>query len=117
VCELAWTEVHEELFKKINLEFDTYQGYMQGLCGSQVYAHAEEIAAMNFCYNQVLSNFHDYQAEELAPLLQCEKPLEMLRSRWMDEQNVDHSDEFEHIFHNMDVQEAGDEPELGPSLC
>ena len=61
--------------------------------------------------------FLNYQAEELASLLQYERPLEMLHSRWMDEQNVDYSDEFEHVFHNMDFQEAGDEPEPGPSLC
>ena len=31
VCELAWTSIHEELFKKINQEMDDYQGRVQSL--------------------------------------------------------------------------------------
>ena len=54
---MAWTGVHEELLKKINLEFDTYQGNMQGLCGSQVYAHTEgygEVLAKRFFFHDPL---------------------------------------------------------------
>ena len=114
---MAWTKIHDELFKKVNREFDAYQGYMQALCGSQVYAHAEEIAAMNFCYNQLLSSFHDYQAKDLKPLLEREKPLEFLAERWMAEQNVDLSGEFDHVFYSMGYQEESSEPETGPTMC
>ena len=76
VCELAWSEIHDAVCKKINQEFDAYQGRMQRMTGSQVYAHAEEITAMNFCYNQLLENFHDYQEKDLEPLLEDDQPLD-----------------------------------------
>lgn len=78
---MTWTSIHEELFKKINQEMDDYQGRVQSLPGHAVYNRAEEIAAMGFCYNQLMSGFHDHRAEELAPLLELEKPLETLSLR------------------------------------
>ncbi|MEY8388332.1 hypothetical protein AALC17_13745 [Oscillospiraceae bacterium 38-13] len=113
---MGWSKIHDEVFKKINQEFDAYQDSMRRMTGSQVYARAEEITAMNFCYNQLLGNFHDYQERDLVPLLQCEKPLEMLCSHWMSSQNVDLSGEFNCTLRNMDCQEEHDGPELGLSI-
>ena len=46
-----------------------------------------------------------------------EKPLEFLAERWMAEQNVDLSGEFDHIFYSMGYQEESSEPEAGPTMC
>lgn len=113
---MAWSKTHDEVFQKINQEFDVYQSGIQRMTGSQVYARAEEIAAMNFCYNQLLENFHNYQAKDLEPLLEQEKPLELLTRRWMVEQDVDLSSEFDRVFRETVCQEENDEPESGPSM-
>lgn len=87
------------------------------MTGSQVYAHAAEIAAMNFCCNRLLEHFHDYQEKDLEPLLEQEKPLERLARRWMVSQTADLADEFDRIFRNWDSQEKSDGLEVGPSIC
>lgn len=111
---MAWTTIHDELFKKINQELDEYQSRAQSLPGHAVYSRAEEIAAMGFCYNQLLARFHDRQAEDLAPLLELEKPLETLSLHWMAEQRSrDFSEDFDRVLHNRDYLT---EPESGPTM-
>ena len=111
---MTWTSIHEELFKKINPEMDDYQGRVQSLPGHAVYNRAEEIAAMGFCYNQLMSGFHDHRAEELAPLLELEKPLETLSLRWMTEQQSrNFNEDFDQILHNHDFLT---ELETGPIM-
>lgn len=63
-----------------------------------------------------LENFHNYQAKDLEPLLEQEKPLELLTRRWMVEQDVDLSSEFDRVFRETVCQEENDEPESGPSM-
>ena len=113
---MAWSKTHDDVFQKINQEFDVYQGGIQRMTGSQVYARAEEIAAMNFCYNQLMENFQDYQAKDLEPLLEQEKPLEFLSCRWMAEQDIDLSGEFDRVFRETVCQEENNEPEPDPSM-
>lgn len=112
---MAWSEVHEELLQKINREMEAYQAQTLSLTSTEVYNRAKEIAAMEFCHNQLMENLHDYQAADLKPLLDREKPLEFLALRWMVEQNVDLSGEFDRVFRCAEYQEesAG----AGPSLC
>lgn len=112
---MAWTTVHDEVFKKVNQEMDEYQGRMQNQPGQVVYNHAEEIAAMGFCYNQLMSGFHDYQAEDLAPLLHQEKPLEALCQLWMSERNYDPSGEFERVLWSLRNPQT--EEQIGPAMC
>lgn len=115
VREMAWSEVHEDLLQKISREMEAYQAQMFSLTSTEVYNRAEEIAAMSFCLNQLMENFHDYQATDLKPLLDREKPLEFLAQRWMVEQNVDLSGEFDHVLRDAKYQEES--AESGPSLC
>ena len=68
VREMAWSEVHEDLLQKISREMEAYQAQMFSLTSTEVYNRAEEIAAMSFCLNQLMENFHDYQATDLKPL-------------------------------------------------
>ena len=60
---MAWTKAHEELFKKINQEMDDYARSMWDLRGYAVYGKANEIAAMEFCYNQLAGKLHDYSVK------------------------------------------------------
>ena len=113
---MAWSAIHDEVLKKINQEFHAYQDRMQRMTGSQVYAQAEEITAMNFCYNQLLENLHDYSEKDLEPLLEDEQPLERLAHHWMVEQDVDLADEFDRVFRSRDYREESDGPESGYAM-
>lgn len=97
---MEWSSTHEDLFKKINQEWDDYARSMWDLPGYAVFGKAKEIAAIGFCYNQVMKHIYDYQAEDLEWLLNQPKPLETLRSRWTDEQPVDFDVEFDRFFRN-----------------
>lgn len=102
---MAWTEIHDELFKRINQEMDGYASGMWKRPGSEVYGRADEISAMRFCYNQLIGSLSEYQAEDLEPLLQYEKPLEVVCRRWLSEQSVDLSEEFGRVLLNPDYLE------------
>ncbi len=98
---MPWSEVHDELFKKMNHEMDEYALRMQSMSGSQVYNHAEEISAMRFCYNQLISNFHDYPSEYMEYLLRFEQPLSVVCDRWLSAQSDGPSEAFEYTLWDL----------------
>lgn len=113
VRKVAWTEIHDGLFKKINQEMDVYARGMWKRSGNEVYGLADEISAMRFCYNQLIGNLSEYRAEDLEPLLQYEKPLEVVCRRWMSEQDCDLSEEFDRVLRNPEYLEECTEAESG----
>lgn len=113
VSKVEWTATHNELFKKINQEMDDYAIGMWRRPGNEVYDRADEISAMRFCYNQLIENLGAYQAKDLEPLLQYEKPLEVVCRRWMSEQSVDLSGEFDRVLFNPGYLEECTETESG----
>lgn len=113
VSKVEWTATHNELFKKINQEMDDYASGMWKRPGNEVYDRADEISAMRFCYNQLIENLGAYQAKDLEPLLQYEKPLEAVCRRWMSEQSVDLSGEFDRVLFNPEYLEECSETESG----
>ncbi|MCI8813630.1 MAG: hypothetical protein HFG12_10460 [Oscillibacter sp.] len=106
---MAWSGAHEELLRKVNQEMDEYTRGICALSGQMVYNRAEEIAAMNFCCNQLMGNLHDYPIECVERLLQYEKPLEALRNHWMVKRNAELETEFDRILHECGYgeQESG----------
>lgn len=55
---------------------------------------ADEIAAARFCYDQLTESSISYPVEYL---LRFEGPLSVVQDQWISAQNVDYSDEFEHM--------------------
>lgn len=110
---MEWTATHDALFKKINQEMDDYAGEMWKCPGNEVYDRADEISAMRFCCNQLIGNLGAYQAKDLEPLLQYGKPLEVVCRRWMSEQSVDLSGEFDRVLFNPEYLEECTETEFG----
>lgn len=106
---MAWSDIHEELFKKINQEMDEYARSMWDLPGYAVFGRADEIAAMSFCYNQLVGHLHNYPITSVEWLLQYEKLLEAVRGHWMVEQDVDLEAEFDRVIHEWGYEE----PESG----
>ena len=106
---MAWSAAHDDLLKKVDQEMDEYNRSMWDLPGHAVISKADEIAARRFCYNQLMGHLSDYPSEKVEWLLQYEKPLETVYSRWMVEQDIDLEAEFDRV-----LQEWGyEEPESG----
>ena len=122
---MAWTDVHDELFKKVNRELDEYAHSMWDLPGYAVYGKADEISAMKFCYDQLVGHFDEYPAENLEYLLRFERPLAVMRDQWLSEQDgsLSLSEAFGHLLWELrDKQAAEMDYELnpgwsGPNLC
>ena len=74
---MAWTEIQERLFRKAELEMDAYSHSMWELLGYAVYDKADEIAAVRFCYNQLLGHIDEWPTEDLEYLLRFQSPLEV----------------------------------------
>ncbi len=108
---MAWSRTHEELFKRIDHELDAYASSMWRRPGNEVYDRADEISAMRFCYNQLVGNLNDYQEQELEPLLQYDKPLEVVCHRWLCEQDCDLSGEFDRVFRGAGYLEEQSGPD------
>lgn len=111
-----WSDIHEKLLRKVNQEMDEYARSMWDLPGCTVFGRADEIAAMSFCYNQLVGHLHDYPTELVEWLLQREKPLEAVRSRWAVEQDVDLETEFDRVLHEWGYEEPEldiDAPSMG----
>lgn len=111
---MAWTEAHDELFKKIELEMDAYIRQMIARPSTMVYSQAVEIAAMGFCYSNMKKMLPHYSREDVEPLLKCEKPLETICQCWLSNlQDRDYRDEFDCVI----CQEESGRPEVGPCMC
>ena len=85
---------------------------MWDLPGYAVFGKADEIAAMGFCYNQLVGHLHDYRPESVEWLLQYEKPLEAVCSHWTVEQDTDLESEFDRVLRGWGYEE----PESGMAL-
>lgn len=92
---MASSEIRNELIKKVNREMADYEQHMLSLPASQVYAHADEISAMNFCCNQLLENLYAYPSEYTEYLLRFEQPLSVVSDRWLSDQSDSPSEAFE----------------------
>lgn len=108
---MAWSSTHEELLKRLNHEIDDFASEMVKHGRMEIYDRADEISAMRFCYNQLAGNLFEYQEQELEPLLQYEKPLEVICRRWLCEQDCDLSGKFERIFRGTGDLEEQSRPE------
>ncbi len=112
---MAWTEIHKALLQKLNQNLDEYQRRSWSMTGIQVYAHANEIAATGFCYNQIIEGLDSWPVEDLEYLLRFKNPLEVVRDQWMVEQNVDHSESISHTLWELrDKRAAEEDYELDP---
>lgn len=115
---MAWTEAHGELFKKIDQEMDAYIRQMIARPSTAVYSQAPEIAAMVFCYSNMMKRLPRYSREDVEPLLKCEKPLEAIRQCWLSNlQDHDYREEFDNIICDNSGQEESSRSETGPSMC
>ena len=104
---MAWSAAHDDLLKKVDQEMEEYSRSMWDLPGYAVIGKADEIAAMRFCYNQLMGHLSDYPSGTVELLLQYEKPLETVCNHWTVEQNVDLEAEFDRVLQEWGCEEPG----------
>ncbi len=90
-------DIREALRQKLRLRWNEYSAEVVQHSSAEVFERADEIAAARFCYDQLTENVKSYPAEYLEYLLRFEDPLSVVQDQWASHQNVDHSDEFEHV--------------------
>lgn len=107
-------ELHEKLAEKVGKCWDSYVESLLKCSPSELISRAEEIAAANFCHDQLAHCASFYSGDLLEHLLRFNDPLETMRDQWIEEQNVDFSDEFSHALWSL--REYGSEPDSDPTL-
>ena len=105
-------ELHARLKQKVSACWSAYVDSLLEMTPSVLISRADEIAAASFCHDQLVSG--EYPEHLLEHLLRYDNPLETMRERWMEEQDVDLSDEFEHALWSL--WNYGPEPENGPAV-
>ena len=111
---MAWTETQNALFRKMSAEMEDYARGMRDLPGSAVYDRAEEIAAMRFCYNQLVGYLDYWPAEDLAYLLRFRTPLAVVRDQWLEEQSAKTIEIRHTLWELRDKQDAEVDYDLDP---
>lgn len=117
---MAWSEVHDELVKKLNHEIREYAQQIQSMTVSQFCAHAYEISATMFCFHQLTESLDAYPLDYMEYLLRFEQPLSVVSDRWLSAQSEAPNEAFEFTLWELwDKQDAEmDYPlDSGLSMC
>ncbi len=107
-------ELREKLAEKVDKCWDSYVEGLLKCSPSELISRADEIAAASFCHDQLARHASFYSDDLLEHLLRFDDPLETMRDQWMDEQDVDFSDEFSHALWSL--REYGPEPDAGGDM-
>ena len=120
-------EVREALRRKIELRWSEYQAEMLSSPAAEIFSRAAEIAAAQFCHEQLTEYTEIYMTEDLEYLLRFEDPLVVVRGQWASRQECDLSHEFKEILAELqdDLTLGRDYPldadwtpeRSGPSMC
>ena len=118
--DMTADDVREALRRKIELRWSEYQAELLQFPAAELFSRAGEIAAAQFCHEQLTEYLDCYAIEDLEYLLRFGDPLTVVRDQWMAEQNVDLSDEFSHALWILRDQQSAEQDcpkPVGPSLC
>ena len=94
LIEVENNELHAQLAQKVDNCWSAYVDRLLKLSPSAVISMADEIAAADFCYDQLTACADRYPDELLEHLLRFDNPLEAMR----------------------DLRNYGPEPESGPAI-
>lgn len=94
-------ELHSRLEEKLAECWDAYQARLLTLPPDQIIDKAEEIAAARLCMKELTESAAYYPSHYLEHLLEFGDPLEAIREQWIDEQDVDCSEDMEHALWSL----------------
>ena len=92
------SDLKNALQKRLNENYAAYAAQLTRRSFADLIDTADEIAAAKFVCEHLVSCCTDQDA---ALLLRFDNPLELMRDRWLEENNVDHSEEISHMIWNV----------------
>lgn len=98
-------KLEKKLQERIEANYRTYIQQLQSKPASELIEQAAEIAAAKLVYGELMEGCNPDYAEYL---LRFENPLELVRDHWMDERNVAHRNEMEHVLWNITDKGLGE---------
>ncbi|AEY67577.1 DUF3848 domain-containing protein [Clostridium sp. BNL1100] len=107
-------KLEKKLQERIEANYRTYIQQLQSKPASELIEQAAEIAAAKLVYEELMEGCSTDYTEYL---LRFENPLELVRDHWMDEQNVAHRDEMEHVLRNITDKGLGEGDYAMDSSC
>ena len=94
-------DVREALRRKIELRWSEYQAELLQFPAAELFSRAGEIAAAQFCHEQLTEYLDCYAIEDLEYLLRFEDPLAVVRDQWASRQECDPSHEFKQMLADL----------------
>ena len=125
--DMTADDVREALRRKIELRWSEYQAELLQFPAAELCSRAGEIAAAQFCHEQLTEYLDCYAIEDLEYLLRFEDPLAVVRDQWASRQECDPSHEFKQMLADLQDEQTLEQdypldvdrtPERsGPFLC
>lgn len=98
-------KLEKKLQERIEANYRTYLQQLQNRPASELIEQVAEIAAVKLVYNELMGGCNPDYAEYL---LRFENPLQLVSDQWLEEQNVSHADEMEHVLWNISDKGLGE---------
>lgn len=91
-------KLEKKLKERIETNYRCYLQQIQNRPVPELIEQATEIAAVKLVYNELIGScspeYSDY-------LLRFENPLQLVSDQWLEEQNVSHAEEMDHVLWNI----------------
>ena len=99
-------EVRKALRRKIELRWSEYQAELLQFPAAELFSRAGEIAAAQFCHEQLTEYLDCYAIEDLEYLLRFEDPLAVVRDQWASRQECDPSHELKEMLAELQDEQT-----------
>ncbi len=125
--DMTADDVRDALRQKIQLRWSEYKAEMLRSPAAELFSRAGEIAAAQFCHEQLTEYLDCYAIEDLEYLLRFEDPLAVVCDQWASRQEFDPSHEFKEMLAELQDEQTLERDYLldadwtpeqsGPFLC
>lgn len=103
--DMEQMKLQKKLQERIEANYQSYNQQLQNRPASELIGQAAEIAAVKQVYEEIMEGCNPDYAEYL---LKFENPLQLVSDQWLEEQNVSHADEMEHVLWNITDKGLGE---------
>lgn len=119
--------IRNQLNARLDENYEAYLRDLGTLDSRQLIERVEEVSASKLVYGELKDG--RFNVDYLEYLLRFENPLAVVRDQWLDEQNMPHDEEMEHVLWNiydkgnaeqayeMAVSEAEPRQDGGVKMC
>ena len=98
-------KLEKKLQERIETNYRSYLQQLQNRPASELIEQAAEIAAVKLVYDELMGGCNPDYADYL---LRFKNPLQLVSDQWLDEQNVSHADEMDHVLWSITDKGLGE---------